>query len=344
VFERELDLLLVEFRAALEDAVGWRQRLRAVAYAFHRWLVADPARAHLMVTEVRGAGLRAQDVQWRGIQQMIDLLDEGRTAAPAPDRITRATAEALAGGILTRLYAAVAEGPLLPEAELVPKLMYTAVLPYLGSEAAAEELEIDPPPPARDRLQQAMIDLSYERGVEEVTIEMICARAGAGRADFDSRFDDLEDCFHATYAAEFGRYRRLAEAARAGLESWRDRLRATAYALLGYLSEDERVTHFTVVEVRRGGERVQLLLAEGIEELIDLLDEGRAEPGAPASLTRATAESVAGGLFNQLYLAVAQGAPPLQSDVVPEAMYTAVLPYLGVAVAAEELELGPVES
>lgn len=145
-FERELDLLLAEFAAVLAGANGWRQRLRAVAYAFHRWLVADPARTHLMVIEIRTAGERAQLVQWGGIQRMIDLLDEGRTQVDDPDRLSKATAESLAGGILTQLYAAVGKGPLGPEARLVPELMYSAVLPYLGPEAAAEELTIAPPP------------------------------------------------------------------------------------------------------------------------------------------------------------------------------------------------------
>jgi hypothetical protein len=34
-----------------------------------------------------------------------------------------------------------------PEEELVPQLMYAAVLPYLGAAAAAQELEIAPPQP-----------------------------------------------------------------------------------------------------------------------------------------------------------------------------------------------------
>jgi hypothetical protein len=97
-----------------------------------------------------------------------------------------------------------------------------------------------------------------------------------------------------------------------------------------------------VVEVRRGGERAQLLIGKGIEELIDLLDEGRDQPGAPESLTRATAESVAGGLFNQLYIAVARGeSAGAEAEIVHEAMYSAVLPYLGAAIAAEELRIPP---
>ena len=197
-------------------------------------------------------------------------------------------------------------------------------------------------PPNRDPLHSALIDLCFERELQSLTEADLCERAGVSVEYFSSRYESLEDCFFEAYAAEFARYRRRAAAAREGLTEWRPRLRATAYALLRYLSEDERLTHFTVVEVRRAGERSALLIGEGIQELIDLLDEGRSEPGAPADLTRATAESVAGGLFNQLYVAVAGGAgAPVESDIVPQAMYTAVLPYLGVQVATEEFSIPP---
>jgi len=197
-------------------------------------------------------------------------------------------------------------------------------------------------PPNRDPLHETLIDVCFENGFPSITESGLSRRAGLSIEEFRSRYESLEDCFYDAYAAEFARYRRQAAAAREGLTEWRPRLRVTAYALLRFLAEDERVTHFTVVEVRRAGEQSALLIGEGIEELIDLLDEGRSEPSAPADLTRATAESVAGGLFNQLYLAVAGGAgPPEEADVVPQAMYTAVLPYCGVQVAMEELSIPP---
>ena len=196
--------------------------------------------------------------------------------------------------------------------------------------------------PNREPLHEALIDLCFERGLHSFTEADLCRRAGVSIEQFRSRYETLEDCFYEAYSTEFARYRREAADARDGLGDWRSRLRATAYALLRFLVEDERVTHFTVVEVRRAGDRSALLIGEGIEELIDLLDEGRSQPQAPADLTRATAESVAGGLFNQLYLAVARGAGPTdESEIVPQAMYTAVLPYLGVQVAMEELSIPP---
>jgi AcrR family transcriptional regulator len=194
----------------------------------------------------------------------------------------------------------------------------------------------------RDPVHQALIDLCWERGFEQVDVAMLCRRAGIERADFDSRYSGLEDCFFAAYRVEFDRYRRLGEAAREGVGPWRDRLRATAYALLRFLAEDERATHFTVVEARRAGERTALLLGEGVQGLIDLLDEGRQQEGAPDDLTRATAEGLAGGLFNQLYVAVAQGDSSIEeAEVGRAAMYTVVEPYLGSEVAQEELTIDP---
>jgi AcrR family transcriptional regulator len=194
------------------------------------------------------------------------------------------------------------------------------------------------PPPSRDPLHWALIDLCFDNGFDRVTVAMLCDHAGIDRADFEARHEDLDQCFYEAYAAEFGRYRREAEEARGQFTEWRERLRATAYVLLRFLSEDERLTHFTVVEARRAAS-TSILMGEGIGEIVDLLDEGRDQPVAPSNLTRATAESVAGGLFNQLYLAVGHENRLLESEVVPQAMYTAVLPYLGAQAAMEELEI-----
>jgi AcrR family transcriptional regulator len=194
----------------------------------------------------------------------------------------------------------------------------------------------------RPRLHQAMIDLCFEVGFAQITVTDLCRRAGIERAEFERRYVDLDECFFEAYEMEVRRFTRLMAAARACPGSWRDRLRATAYALLSFLRDDERVTNFVAVEVRAASERAQLLFGQGIEPLFDLIDEGRDEPGASPSLTRATAEQVGGGIFHQIYGAVGQGqslAPG--SRIIPEMMYAAVLPYLGPEVAVEELRIPP---
>jgi len=188
----------------------------------------------------------------------------------------------------------------------------------------------------------ALIDLCFERGFAAVTVEALCRDAGLDRAAFRERYADLEDCFFQICRRELQRNRRRVAAAGAGLGEWRARLRATAYVLYRYLDEDERLRKFALIEVRAAGERSALLIGEEIEALIDLIDEGRAEATAPPTLTRATAESLGGGIFNQMYMAAGHKGPlPHEEEFVPKMMYSAVLPYLGAASAAEELEMPP---
>ena len=103
---------------------------------------------HDLLAELAGAAADADPpVAERWTEYLFDLIDEGREEPTAPAGLRRMTAEALGGGICTRLYAAIVRDGRLPdEAEIVPELMYCVVLPYCGRDAAREELEISPPP------------------------------------------------------------------------------------------------------------------------------------------------------------------------------------------------------
>jgi AcrR family transcriptional regulator len=194
----------------------------------------------------------------------------------------------------------------------------------------------------RARIRDAFVDLCFERGYAGTTLPRLLERAEVNEAAFDRHFDSLDDCFFQICRAELERYREEAAAAQAGLETWRDRLRATSYALYRFLSAEEKVRWLTVVEVRAAGEPAQQLIAEEIESLFDLIDEGRHEPTAPVSLTRATAKALGGGIFNQLYAAAGRSGPlPAEKSIVPQLMYATILPYLGPELAKEELDIPP---
>jgi hypothetical protein len=107
----------------------WRTRLRAATYALYRRLGEHPA-------------LPAEGE----VDALVNLIDEGRDESSSPPTLTRVTAEALGGAISHELSFAALGGSLPPEAKLVPTLMYSAVLPYVGASAAAEELRTPPPP------------------------------------------------------------------------------------------------------------------------------------------------------------------------------------------------------
>jgi hypothetical protein len=72
------------------------------------------------------------------------MIDEGRKELDDPDSMSRSSAEWVAGSYMEMMLKRLGrQGPMAKE--LVPQLMYMAVRPYLGEEAAKEELAMPPP-------------------------------------------------------------------------------------------------------------------------------------------------------------------------------------------------------
>lgn len=192
----------------------------------------------------------------------------------------------------------------------------------------------------RERIRTALLGLCHERGYPALGLDDVLLRAGVGEEEFHRHFADLEDCFCQIYLEIREDFLARLRAAVSATPAWRERLRAAAYFLLDFFAEDAQVTYFGMVEVRRAGERAQLLFAEVFEAIFDLLDEGRGQLAEPEAISRATAESIAGGIFGRIYLAIGDGET-LRAEAVPGMLYAAVLPYLGPAAAQEELRTPP---
>jgi AcrR family transcriptional regulator len=141
VYDELADQYLALVNTAFEGEQGWRNQLRAVAYATLRHIEEDPARANFTVVEAFKAGERAQLVRERVFETLTNLVDQGRLEAEGPGEISAATAQSLNGAVFQHLRTAV-ENPHQRHVDVLPELMYTIVLTYLGPEAAAEELEI----------------------------------------------------------------------------------------------------------------------------------------------------------------------------------------------------------
>jgi len=139
------EAFLVEIGGVILKHSGWREQMRAAAYGIVRFWQEDVRRARMILVEVHSAGPRAQLVRDEGMQMMVTLIDQGRSLMPDPELLTRATAEAVAGAITNQMRLVLERGEADHAQELVPGLMYSVVLPYVGADAALEELEIPPP-------------------------------------------------------------------------------------------------------------------------------------------------------------------------------------------------------
>jgi AcrR family transcriptional regulator len=191
------------------------------------------------------------------------------------------------------------------------------------------------------RLREALLDLCSERGYKKLKLGRVLERAEVDEAAFHRGYSDLDAYFAAVLADVYDDFFARAQEAVVGQSGWRDRMRATAYALLRFLRRDERVARLAAVEVSYAGKRAQELFQETFNRLVQLLDEGSSEADGPESPGLATAIGVGGVVFARVQEAVAQGELGLGEEEIPELMYAAVFPYLGAEAAAEELRIPP---
>jgi AcrR family transcriptional regulator len=191
--------------------------------------------------------------------------------------------------------------------------------------------------PVRARIATAMIDLVGTRGFAQTSIEMVCEQARTRRSHFDRCFAGKEDCFlcvHDELAAEFCE---RVLSAYSGPTSWHDRIWAAGWAAMRFLSEDATRARFLVVEVNGTGNGAQARRDQALQRLADILDGGREELEKPDSVSRCTAEIVAGAIYGTVLGKVEEGCIERGEDFLPELVYMAVMPYLGSRAAEDEL-------
>ena len=138
--------------AAYDVPGSWRFRLRGAAYAAADFLRDNPREARFALLELRrGSDLARARVE-AAVEFYTDLVDDGRQELEDPTAATRATARATVGAILNQVVDQARVGHYPEVEQFVPGLMYLAVRPYLGQQAAMEELTMPRPPhsPADD--------------------------------------------------------------------------------------------------------------------------------------------------------------------------------------------------
>jgi AcrR family transcriptional regulator len=128
-------------RAAAAGEDSWRGQLRAGLGALLDFLDGEPDVGRALVVEVHPAGPPALAKRTAAMERARDFLDRGRIEAgmngSEPPRLTP---EAIASGIHMVIHSRLAAGDRDGFRELLPELMYVAVLPYFGPEAAKLEM------------------------------------------------------------------------------------------------------------------------------------------------------------------------------------------------------------
>jgi AcrR family transcriptional regulator len=193
----------------------------------------------------------------------------------------------------------------------------------------------------RQRFMEAMLDLVSEHGYEDVSLDQVIARAGGGREDFHAVFSSKEECAIAVLDEVAGSALR---AVREGFESkprWPDSLRASAYALARWITENPKKVRFGMVEALWAGELMQAKRETAFREFIEMVECGREASEDPDRIPAFAAEATIGSITEMFTKRLQRGPVDDPYEFIPELMYLAVLPYLGEEAAKRELTIRP---
>ena len=187
-----------------------------------------------------------------------------------------------------------------------------------GNGRSARRIAADP---ARERIAAAMIELVGDARLRGRPASRWSASGpSVGRSHFDRCFAGKEDCFlsvHDEVAAEFcervaRRLRRRRAPGTTGSGRRAGRRCASS-------QEDPARARFLVVEVNGAGSGAQARRDRILQRLADILDGGREELEKPDSVSRCTAEIVAGAIYGTVLGKVEDGCDRARRGLPPRA-------------------------
>jgi AcrR family transcriptional regulator len=194
----------------------------------------------------------------------------------------------------------------------------------------------------RAAILEAVYLLVPQHGTALPSVADICRRAAIDRTTFERHFESLDGCIQTAWEEVIQQFAGFVAPAFAAAEGWRGGLRAAAWGYCHFLQENPAKARFSV-ELSLASEPIQAwrdFIMDGWAELIHL---GRFESRQAAGVPRAQAEAIVGAIWERQVKTIREDAFDRLPQLIPEAMYFTVLPYLGAEAAEEELRRGPAD-
>lgn len=197
----------------------------------------------------------------------------------------------------------------------------------------------------RARLLSAAVGLLAERGYGSFSAAALCVRAGVSRRTFYEIFEDRDACLLAILGDTEALVARELERLDLERVDWRERVRLGLWTLLCIAEENPALARVCLIECQRAGGQVQQAYERIVQQLIAVVDEGRALRIRNATVGALTAEALVGAALSIITARLAgvtrQGSSgPVDMDLrglLGELTSMIALPYRGAAAARREI-------
>jgi AcrR family transcriptional regulator len=141
-YDAVIDVLVAHVSTAFESTVGqpWQDRIVAALRALVELLASEHDIARMAMVEVTAVGEDARIRYRAALGRFTYFLEEGRGAAEQGDELPADTARFAIGGATSMIFDEVRAGRGPELRRILPDLVFAVLMPYLGPEAAEDEM------------------------------------------------------------------------------------------------------------------------------------------------------------------------------------------------------------
>jgi AcrR family transcriptional regulator len=141
-YDAIIDVLVAHVTSAFEAAGGepWPERIAAGLRALVELLSVEADIARMAMVEVTAAGDDARERYRAALGRFTPFLEEGRTYSGQGDELPPDTARFAIGGAVSMLFDEIRAGRGPELKRILPDLVFAVLMPYLGPEAAEDEM------------------------------------------------------------------------------------------------------------------------------------------------------------------------------------------------------------
>ncbi len=173
-----------------------------------------------------------------------------------------------------------------------------------------------------------------DEGYGRTSVEAVLRRAGVSRLTFYQQFADKEDCFLQAYDTAVAQLMAIVLEAYRQPKQWAERVRFGLEALLETLSNEPDLARMAMVEVLAAGPRAIARYTNAVNSFMPLFEAGRTETRYGTQLPSQTERVIVGGIASVITHRVAAGEAERLCELLPDLLYFALTPFLGIARAA----------
>jgi AcrR family transcriptional regulator len=191
----------------------------------------------------------------------------------------------------------------------------------------------------RQRILAAVADVCSAAGYVAMSVEDIVVTSGVSRRTFYDNFRGKEDVYLAAYDEVTKQLLTKVYASYEAADGLVARLRDSLAAFLNFIAEEPAFADMCIVEVMAAGSNAIERRNRTMAAFAEMIERAAAEELPKAKLPPAlTAETLVGGIYEVVYSRVLQGRGDELPGLLPDLLFSVLLPYVGQETASSLLK------